>query len=222
MIFAAGFGTRMKHLTRTQPKPMIPVAGKALIDHALEIAEAIKPPRVVVNLHYLPDTLEAHLDGRPVKTVREEPEILDTGGGLRNALPLLNSNPVLTLNSDAIWAGPNPLRLLQNVWDPTRMDALLMCVPLAQAHGRNGGGDFRLDRDGRLQRGGDMVYGGAQMMKTDLLHEIQETAFSLNVPWNRVAEHGRLFGVSYPGDWSDVGHPDGIAIAENMLQHHDV
>ncbi len=222
MIFAAGFGTRMKHLTTSQPKPMIPVAGMPLIDHALGIVDAVKPPRIVVNLHYLPDALEAHLAKRTVTTLREEPDILDTGGGLRNALPTLESNPVLTVNPDAIWAGPNPLRMLLEAWDPIHMDALLTCVPLAQVHGRNGEGDFRLDDDGRLHRGGTMVYGGTQIMKTDLLHDVPERAFSLNFPWNMMAEQGRLYGLSYPGHWCDVGHPEGIAIAENMLQRHDV
>ncbi len=222
MIFAAGFGTRMKHLTQSQPKPMIPVAGKPLIDHALETAEAVKPPRVVINLHYLPHVLEAYLANRSVITLREEPDILETGGGLRNALPLLEGDPVLTLNPDAIWAGPNPLRLLLDTWNPEQMDALLICVPLARVHGRNGMGDFRIDQDGRLHRAGDMVYGGAQIMKTDLLNKVEEHAFSLNVPWNMMAEQGRLFGLSYPGHWSDVGHPDGITIAENMLRDHHV
>lgn len=222
MIFAAGFGTRMKHLTQSQPKPMIPVAGKPLIDHALKVADAVKPPRVVVNLHYLPDVLEAHLSDRPVTTLREEPDILETGGGLRNALPLLNSDPVLTLNPDAVWAGPNPLRLLLDAWDPVQMDALLTCVPLARVHGRNGGGDFRIDQDGRLHRGGDMVYGGAQIMKTELLYKVEESAFSLNVPWNMMAAQGRLFGLRYPGHWCDVGHPEGITIAENMLRDQHV
>ncbi|GGX39710.1 nucleotidyltransferase [Tateyamaria omphalii] len=222
MIFAAGFGTRMKHLTRSQPKPMISVAGKPLIDHALDLANAVQPQRVVINLHYLPAVLEAHLDDRPVTTLREHPDILETGGGLRNALPLLKSNPVLTLNPDAVWAGPNPLRLLLDTWDPIRMDALLTCVPLSRVHGRDSRGDFHLDKDGRLHRGGDMVYGGAQLMKTELLNNVEDNAFSLNVPWSMMAERGRLFGLPYPGHWCDVGHPAGIVIAENMLRNHNV
>ncbi len=222
MIFAAGFGTRMKHLTRTQPKPLIPVAGRPLIDHALTMIDAINPPRVVANLHYLPETLEAHLQGRPVTTLRETPNILETGGGLRNALPLLGTDPVITVNPDALWAGPNPLHTLLDTWDPARMDALLVCVPSARTHGRSGGGDFDLGPDGRLRRGGDMVYGGVHMMKTARLHEITDTAFSLNAVWNLMVQDGRLHGVAYPGHWSDVGHPEGIAIAEDMLKKHHV
>lgn len=222
MIFAAGFGTRMKHLTRSRPKPLIMVDGQPLIDHALSLADAIDPVRVIVNLHYLADLLEAHLSQRGVTTVREEPRILDTGGGLRNALPALMSDPVITMNSDAVWAGPNPLRLLIEAWDPTRMDALLICVPLEQAHGRDGDGDFRILQDGQLSRGGDTVYGGIQMMKTAALHDVPDPVFSLNVVWNMMAQRGRLHGLTYPGHWADVGHPGGIEIAEEMLKLHHV
>lgn len=222
MIFAAGFGTRMKHLTRSQPKPLIEVAGTPLIDHALTLVEACDPPRIIVNLHYLPDLLEAHLADRSVTTLREEAQILDTGGGLRHALPALQSDPVITVNSDAVWAGPNPLRLLMDAWTPTRMDALLICVPTGQTHGRIGSGDFQIQADGQLQRGGDVVYGGVQIMKTDILHDVSETAFSLNVVWNMMARRGRLHGLAYPGHWADVGHPEGISIAEDMLKRHHV
>ncbi|WP_299608348.1 nucleotidyltransferase family protein [uncultured Tateyamaria sp.] len=222
MIFAAGFGTRMKHLTKVQPKPMIPVAGKSMIDHALDMVDPIAPPRTVVNLHYRPEVLEAHLADRQVITVREEPDILETGGGLRNALPLLECDPVITVNPDAIWAGPNPLHMLLDAWNPEDTDALLMCVPSARVHGRSSGGDFDLDDEGLLHRGGDMVYGGVQIMKTALLREVPDAAFSLNVVWSKMAADGRLRGLHYPGHWCDVGHPEGIDIAEDMLRHHDV
>lgn len=218
MLFAAGFGTRMKHLTAHQPKPMVKVAGRALIDHALELAHGVAAAPIVTNLHYLPHMLEKHLAGTDVRTIREEPDILDTGGGLRNALPHLGINPVLTLNSDAVWAGPNPLQMLIEAWDPSRMDALLICVPMARVHGRGGMGDFDIDPNGRLHRGSETVYGGAQIMKTDLLETVSEAAFSLNVVWNEMAKDGRLFGLSYPGHWCDVGHPGGIAEAEAMLE----
>ena len=131
MLFAAGFGTRMGALTADRPKPLVEVAGKPLIDHALDLAEGVGPLRRVANAHYRADQLAAHLDGRDVALSREEPEILDTGGGLRAALPLLGPDPVFALNTDAVWSGPNPLRLLAEAWDPERMDALLLCVPVA-------------------------------------------------------------------------------------------
>ncbi|MEP1201728.1 nucleotidyltransferase family protein [Tateyamaria sp.] len=218
MLFAAGFGTRMKHLTAHQPKPLVKVAGGALIDHALALAHEVNAAPIVANLHYLPHMLEQHLAGTGVQTIREDPQILETGGGLRNALPLLGTDPVLTLNSDAVWAGPNPLDLLMQAWDPSKMDALLMCVPKARVHGRNGKADFEIDPLGRLHRGDETVYGGAQIMKTDLLETVSEQAFSLNVIWNKMADKGRLFGLSYPGHWCDVGHPGGIVEAEAMLE----
>lgn len=222
MIFAAGFGTRMKHLTKTQPKPMIPVAGKPLIDHALDMVHPIEPPRIVINLHYLPEVLETHLADRPVTTTREVPEILETGGGLRNALPLLHSDPVMTVNPDAIWAGPNPLGLLLEAWDPKGTDALLMCVPMARVHGREGAGDFDFHEGSSLRRGGDMIYGGVQIIKTRLLRNMPDTPFSLNTIWSQMSAKGRLRGLAYPGHWCDVGHPEGIGIAENMLRQHNV
>ncbi len=216
MMFAAGFGTRMGALTRARPKPLIPVGGRALIDHALDLSRACGPLRRVVNTHYLSEQMAAHLAGTDILISDEQPDILDTGGGLRAALPLLGADPVFTLNTDAIWQGPNPLCLLAERWDSTRMDALLLCVPLERALGRKGGGDFRLD-DGRLRRGGDLVYTGAQILRTDGLADIPQRAFSLNLCWTRMQEQGRLFGLTYPGRWCDVGHPDGIALAESLL-----
>ncbi|MFG6566825.1 nucleotidyltransferase family protein [Sulfitobacter sp. 1A13679] len=222
MMFAAGFGTRMKHLTQNQPKPMVPVAGRPLIDHTLDLARGISPARIVANLHYLPDQLEAHLKAQDVQTVIETPQILDTGGGLRNALPLLGTGPVFTMNSDAIWAGANPLEMLRNAWDPARMDALLMTVPLENTLGHGGTGDFTRTADGRLQRGPGEVYGGVQIIKTDLLADIEAEAFSLNLLWDMMLARGTLFGLPYSGRWCDVGHPGGIRLAESLLAGADV
>lgn len=217
MLFAAGLGTRMKPLTDKRPKPLIPVAGKALIDHALDLARAADCGPIVANLHYLPEMLTAHLEGTGVQTVLEMPQILETGGGLRNALPLLGPGPVMTLNTDAVWAGPNPLRQLAEAWDPATMDALLIGVPPARAVGHAGAGDFTLSADGRLSRGGGLIYGGAQIINPALLDDIDETAFSLNLIWDRMLAAGRLFGLRYSGQWCDVGHPEGIDEAEAML-----
>ncbi len=217
MLFAAGFGTRMGALTKDTPKPLIKVSGRALIDHALDLVDELHPKRVVANLHYLPDQLEAHLTPKRVQLSLEQPDILDTGGGLRAALPLLGSEPVFTLNSDAIWSGPNPLKLLRNAWDPERMDALLMCVPVAQTIGYSGTGDFTADATGRITRGPGLIYGGVQITKTERLKEFPQKSFSLNLLWDRMLQQNRLFSLSYPGCWCDVGHPDGIALAEGLL-----
>ena len=216
MLFAAGFGTRMGELTRTRPKPLIPVAGQTLLDHALTLAAGAAIPRRVVNAHYLAEQVVAHLDGSDIPVALETPEILDTGGGLRAALPLLGPGAVFTLNTDAVWTGPNPLAALLAAWDD-RMDALLMLVPLAHTHGRKGGGDFSLDQAGRLIRKGDLVYGGAQIIRTDRLAGIGDEVFSLNRLWDLMIAEGRAFGLIHGGEWCDVGRPDCIPLAEALL-----
>ena len=217
MLFAAGFGTRMGTLTQTRPKPLIAVAGKPLLDHALDLVTPLGLSRVVVNSHYKADMIAAHLDQRPVQISQEVPDILDTGGGLRHAMPLLGTDPVMTLNTDAIWQGPNPLELLRRAWRPDDMDALLICIPPHSALGHSGDGDFKLDDAGRMTRGPGLVYGGAQIIKTTLLAEVPDRAFSLNVIWNKMLVNNRLFGLPYPGQWCDVGHPDGITLAETLI-----
>ena len=222
MMFAAGFGTRMRHLTKDQPKPMVRVAGRPLIDHALDLANGIAPERIVVNLHYKPDPLLRHLEGRDVQTIVEAPDILETGGGLRNALGALGDGPVFTMNTDAIWSGPNPLALLRDRWQPDKMDALLITIPLSGAVGYAGAGDFVMAEDGQISRGPGMVYGGVQIIKTELLHSIEAKAFSLNLLWDKMLAGGRMYGLEYPGRWCDVGHPEGIPLAEDMLKVGDV
>ncbi|MEM8731638.1 MAG: nucleotidyltransferase family protein [Pseudomonadota bacterium] len=218
LLFAAGFGTRMGALTADRPKPLIEVAGTPLIDHALALAEAVKPPRIVANLHYKAQMLADHLASKGVITSLEWPEILETGGGLRQALPLLGPDPVMTLNPDVIWSGPNPLALLLSAWDPARMDGLLLCLPPDQTVGRSGPDDFTVSQEGRLSRGPGVVYGGAQILKTDMLSDIPDKAFSLNVLWDRMIARNRLSGLRYPGKWCDVGRPEGIALAERLIR----
>jgi MurNAc alpha-1-phosphate uridylyltransferase len=217
MLFAAGFGTRMKHLTANQPKPLVKVSGKALIDHTLEIARGVAPQTILANLHYLPHMLVEHLADTGVQTILETPEILETGGGLLNALPILGDAPVITMNTDAIWSGPNPVKMALDAWKPDQMDALLVCVPVSKTVGYSGNGDFAIDATGRLLRGNGSVYGGVQIIKTDRLAAVSETAFSLNLIWNQMLKDERLFGIKYTGNWCDVGHPDGIKMAEDML-----
>ena len=222
MLFAAGFGTRMGALTADRPKPLIPVAGKALIDHALDLVRAYGSDRIVANLHYLPDQVEAHLEGSGVLLSRETPDILETGGGLKAALPLLGPDPVFTMNTDAIWRGPNPLEFLAERWDEDRMDALLLCLSKPQAHGHSGAGDFMIDAGGRATRGPGVVYSGLQIIKTDGLAAFAEPSFSLNRLWDVMLAQNRLFATTYPGEWCDVGRPESIAFAERLLERSDV
>ncbi|MEI4485427.1 nucleotidyltransferase family protein [Frigidibacter sp. MR17.14] len=217
MLYAAGFGTRMGALTKDRPKPMIKVAGRPLIDHALALAEGLGL-RVVANTHYLPAQIADHLAGRA--QVVFEPEILETGGGLKAARAHL-SEPCFTLNTDAVWTGANPLRTLLAEWDPARMDALLLLVPKARAVGHAGAGDFLIGDDGALTRGPGPVYTGAQILSLDLLDEVSEAKFSNNILWNLAAARGRLHGVLHPGGWCDVGRPESIPLAEALLEATD-
>lgn len=219
MLFAAGFGTRMGALTADRPKPLIPVAGRALIDHALALTGRPYVRRRVVNTHYRADQIAAHLAGRAdLRLSHESPEILETGGGLRQALPLLGPGPVFTLNTDAVWTGPNPLDTLRDAWDPARMEVLLLLVPRDRALGHRGAGDFLSGPDGRLTRGAGAVYTGAQILCPDRLARIPARVFSLNLLWDGALAAGRVHGVIHPGGWCDVGRPDALPLAEALLK----
>ncbi len=222
MLFSAGFGTRMGALTENLPKPLIRVGGRTLLDHTLALTETISPRRIVANAHYHHAQISRYLADTEVAVSVELPDILETGGGLRHALPLLGTGPVFTANTDAIWEGPNPFLLAQNAWDPEQMDALLVCVPVAHAVGHGGSGDFTLAADNHLERGPGVVYGGIQIVKPDGLHAIDQTAFSLNLLWDKMLAQQRVFGLRYPGKWCDVGSPAGLGLAETMLETPNV
>ncbi|MFP4238614.1 MAG: nucleotidyltransferase family protein [Rhodosalinus sp.] len=223
MLFAAGFGTRMGALTADRPKPLIEVAGRPLLDHALEIARGPRPARIVANAHYRAGQIAAHLADTEVRVSHEPEAILDTGGGLRAALPLLAADPVFTLNTDAVWQGPNPLSLLRAAWDGARMEALLLCLPPEDALGHAGAGDFAIGAGGQAVRGPGAVYSGAQIIATGALAEVPERVFSLNRVWDGMIARGTLYAMLYPGRWCDVGRPEGIALAEALLaEGHDV
>ncbi len=219
MLFAAGFGTRMGALTAHRPKPLIDVAGKPLIDHALAVADAAGIAKIVVNLHYLGDQIADHLKNRDVLFSWERNQILETGGGLKAALPLLGDGPVLTLNTDAVWTGQNPLTQLLTAWDPAKMDALLLLLPAENALGHSGKGDFHLDPNGRISRANGVnapIYLGAQILKTQGLSAISDPVFSLNLLWDIAIANNRAYGLIHHGGWCDVGRPEGIALAESM------
>ncbi|MXO85117.1 NTP transferase domain-containing protein [Altererythrobacter aurantiacus] len=228
MVMAAGLGKRMRPLTATQPKPLVRVAGKALIDHVLDwIAEA-GIERAVVNVHYLADALEAHLKERkkPAITISDErDQLLETGGGMIKALPQL-PDPFFCLNADNIWLdGPrNALLDLSAQWDPERMDALLLLVEHGHARNFKGEGDFHLSDVGRLSRRksgriAPFIYTGLQLVSHRLLRDAPEGKFSTNVLWDRAISEDRLFGVSFTGSWFEVGTPQSIAPTEYALRN---
>ena len=218
MVFAAGFGTRMRPLTDDRPKPLIRVGGRTLLDRALDLGREAGVARIAVNAHYRAEMIEAHLAGTGVTVLREDP-ILETGGGLKAALPALGAGAVLTLNPDGVFAGPNPLSLLREGW--TGGEGALLLVARREAAGR-AEGDFDLSPDGTLRRGGDWVYLGAQALSTGAVARRPDGAFSLNEVWDGMAARGDLRGLRYPGRWADVGTPEGIAAAEALLEAADV
>lgn len=216
MIFAAGKGTRMAPLTDVTPKPLIPVAGRTLLDRTLDLAHAAKVERIVVNIHHLGGQIRDHI-GDQAQISDESDLLLETGGGLRKALPLLGAGPVITMNPDVVWTGRNPVSALLEAWDDD-MHALLMLVPITRTHGRQGHGDFSLDPDKRLIRKGDLVYGGVQIIRPDRLEEIPDTVFSLNRLWDMLIAEGRAYGLIHNGAWCDVGRPECIPLAEGLLR----
>ena len=217
MIFAAGFGTRMAPLTESRPKPLIEVAGRSLLSHALDPALEAGLEPIVVNAHYRADQIaEAVAEIEQVTVQREVPDILDTGGGLKAALPKLSGEAVFTMNSDAVWAGPNPFETLRAAWQ-NGIEALVLCVPIENAEGRDDAGDFSIDDAGRVTRGAGFVYTGAQIICRDLVFAHPEKVFSFNVLWDEMIARGGLYAANYPGRWCDVGRPSSIPLAEAML-----
>ncbi|WBQ18248.1 nucleotidyltransferase family protein [Sphingobium yanoikuyae] len=229
MLMAAGLGKRMRPLTATRPKPLVKVAGKALMDHALDRLAAGGIKTVVVNVHYLADTVEAHLKTRKDMDFRisdERAKLLETGGGLIHARPLLGDKPFICANSDNLWIdGPaETLGMMQRLWDPERMDALLLLVPLARANCHSGPGDFHMDANGRLARRktahvAPFVFTGVQILSPRLLVDPPADVFSTNIFWNRAIAAGRLYGAVHQGLWFDVGTPQAIPVVESMIAH---
>ena len=226
MVMAAGLGKRMRPLTAAQPKPLVRVAGKPLIDYSLDHLAEAGVARAVVNVHYLADALEAHLAQRKDLAVRVSDEralLLETGGGMIKAQALL-PDPFFCLNSDNIWLdGPrNVFRELTDAWRPDDMDALLLLVRHPQAHNYVGKGDFHLDPLGRIgrRRSGRVapyIYTGIQLVSHRLLRDAPEGAFSTNLLWTRAIEEARLFGIVHTGHWFEVGTPQAIAPTEEWL-----
>ena len=226
MVMAAGLGKRMRPLTASQPKPMVRVAGKPLIDHALDKLAEAGIARAVVNVHYFADVLEGHLAERraPAIAISDEREqLLETGGGMVKAQGLL-PDPFFCLNSDNLWLdGPkNAFQDLSERWDAEKMDALLLLVAHKRASNFAGKGDFHMDPYGRLTRRktgkiAPYIFTGIQLVSKRLLRDAPEGPFSTNVLWNRAIEEGRLYGLAFTGRWFEVGTPAAIRPTERAL-----
>jgi len=224
MVLAAGLGTRMRALSGNLPKPLVPVAGRALIDHVLDRLAAAGVRRAVVNVHYLADQLVAHLAPRtaPVVAISDERDrLLDSGGGVLKALPQLGTEPFLIHNCDSIWTeGPvSNLARLAACWDDHSMDCLLLLAPADGSLGYQGRGDFACDASGRLKRPlpqerVPFAFAGVSIAHPRLFDGAPDGPFSLNRPWNLAIARRRAFGVVLEGRWMHVGDPSGVAAAE--------
>lgn len=227
MVLAAGFGKRMRPLTDRIPKPLVPLKGKPLIDHVLDRLTDGGVTRAVVNVHYLADQIEAHLAERtrPAIVLSDERDaLLDTGGGVVRALPLLGPAPFLIHNSDSVWVegiGSNIARLIR-AFDPDRMDSLMLLALGATSLGYDGHGDFTMAADGLLARPGErrespFVFTGVSIAHPRLFEDAPDGAFSLNVLWDRAIARGRLYGLRLDGAWMHVGTPQSVRDAEQWI-----
>jgi len=227
-VLAAGLGVRMRPLTDKEPKPLIPLGGKPLIDHVLDRLEEAGVARAVVNVHHFADRLVAHLEARRrphIVLSDERAKLLDTGGGVHKALKTLGSEPFLIHNSDSVWiegVGSNLARLAR-AWDGERMDALLLLAPVAEALGYDGCGDFFLTPDGTVRRRRErefapFAFTGVSIAHPRLFANAPSPPFSLNLLWDRAIERGRLYGARLEGVWMHVGTPDALEAAERLMR----
>ena len=238
MVLAAGLGTRMRPITDTIPKPLVRIAGKPLIDYALDTLKAAGCEMVVVNVHWLADQMEAHLAtyrGMEIVISDERAELLNSGGGLAKGLKLLNPGPVHVMNADLFWIGEargemTSLERLAGFFDPDRMDMAMLCVRLADTTGHDGKVDFAMSEkgelvryrpvDGKLPEGEGVVYAGAIVMDSRLLGDAPKGAFNLNIYFDRAIAAGRLFGLILDGHWVTAGAPEAIGAAEEAVRRH--
>jgi MurNAc alpha-1-phosphate uridylyltransferase len=231
MVLSAGIGQRMRPLTLQKPKPLIEVGGRTLIDHAFERLRASGVENAVVNVHYLPDQVEAWAVRQqpPPRLVisDERQQLLDTGGGVAKALPLLGRTAFFVLNSDSFWieSGRPALDRLRDAWDEDRMDCLLLVCPLSRCVGFDGRGDFTVENGNRLVRkltsdASPVVYIGCYLVHPRLFAGAPRGSFSMNLLWNKAIEERRLFGLVHEGLWLHVGTPEAIRPAEAALMRN--
>ncbi|WKL58223.1 nucleotidyltransferase family protein [Asticcacaulis sp. ZE23SCel15] len=228
LILAAGLGTRMRPLTNDRSKALVEVGGKALIDHMIDRLIAAGVTRCVVNVHYFADRLEAHVKARTdveIVISDEREKLLETGGGLKKARPLLGDEPIFVANIDSVWIEDNDGAAMADMaarWDPERMDAILMLAQMQRSSGFDGAGDFILSDDGRISFRGSANaapynYMGVHITKPDIADHVTDDAFSLSPIWREKAVSGRLYGCVMYGDWMHVGDPVARDVAEARL-----
>lgn len=227
MVLAAGLGRRLAPLTDTTPKPLVRVAGRHLIDYAFDLLRGAGLQKVVVNCHYLAEQVMSYVagvDDLDIAISDERGSLLETGGGVQKALPLLGDQPFAVLNSDVILRREDhgSLKALIEYWDPDVMDVLLLLQGKDSAVGFDGAGDFYKDAEGRLRRptagdGAPYIFAGVQIVNPDLFDGIAPGKFSMNVIFDKAAAHGRLFGLPHDGQWLHVGTEQALAEAEQII-----
>lgn len=228
MIMAAGKGTRMMPLTASKPKPLVEVANTTLLDHVLDLLREAGVGRIVVNVHYFAEQIEAHLAVHAQDfdvAISDERKLLrDTGGGLVKALPLIPDDPFFCINADNWFADTEEHALVRmaRAWDADKMDVLMLVVPLAHAGNTQGIGDFDMDSAGRLSREGGKrerpyVWTGIQLLAKHVVTDPPSDVFSTNLFWDRAIAAGRCYGLVHDGDWFDVGYPEAIAMTEARI-----
>jgi MurNAc alpha-1-phosphate uridylyltransferase len=232
MVLGGGLGKRMLPLTKDIPKPMVRLKGRTLIDHVLDRIAVAGVRRAVVNVHYCADMLEAHVKQRKQPEILisdERQQLLDTGGGVTKALPLLGKEPFLIHNSDSVWiegVGSNLERLF-SFWNPDSMDSVMLLASAATSLGYDGSGDFAMDKDGRLIRRGErqmapFVFTGVSIAHPRMFERAPEGPFSMNRLWDAAIDNGRLFGIRLDGLWMHVGTPEALIEAERWIESEDV
>ena len=228
MVLAAGLGTRMRPITNKIPKPLVEVAGKTLLDHALDSLALADVQTTAVNVHYLADQIERHTKTRKNPQILisdERQELLDSGGGVKRAITPFSNAPFIILNADSFWVdtGSSNLLKMESVWNSDEMDMLLLVAPKDNSVGFDGKGDFFMNSDGQLVRRGGAesapyVYAGAIITKPELFETIDEEAFSLNRLFDNAISAGRLYGHVLDGLWLHVGTPEAIGEAEQAVE----
>lgn len=227
MLMSAGLGKRMRPLTATRPKPLVRVGSQPIMDHVLDRIEDAGIMKTVVNVHYLADAIEAHLAARARRTGAtyvisdERAKLLETGGGLVKALPLIGDKPFLCVNSDNIWinGAVDSILAMAERWDDAAMDVLMLMIPHARAAGHGGPGDFHMDGNGRITRRrpgrvAPFVWTGIQILNPRLIVDPPSEVFSTNFFWNRAIAADRAYGLVHGGLWFDVGTPAAIPLVE--------
>jgi len=225
MILAAGLGLRMRPITERIPKPLVPVAGRTMLERVLDHLDEAGVPNRVVNVHWLAELIRQEMAGRPGVTLSDETALLlETGGGVTKALPLLGSSPFFVCNADILWrnGSTSALRRLAAAWDDQTMDALLLMQPTAKAFGYEGNGDFFLDPHGVARRRVEKevspyLFAGVQILHPRLFEGAPGGPFSLNLLYNKAQAAGRLFGIAHDGEWYHIGTPDALAEAEAVM-----